>query len=555
MILRIGLLTAFAAASIFFFVTVGISDGHSASYNFPWAVQYLDTFNLSSFLPRHLPGLWNGLGGYDFFFYAPIPFWFVAAFVSPICFGCSPETEFVLGTAVLWLFSGCTFYFFMRRYFDRQGAIVGAFVYMLLPYHLWIDWFIRQAVGEFVAYAFLPLMALGIDTVRVRAGSGWALSIGVAGVTLSHLPTALLAAHVFGFVSICIAMQKIRANDEPLRFLASVSGWAVLGGLVSCFYWLPAVALLESVSSSALYTEYNHAERWLFGLHFDQPNAIFSQIVFYSFLVVLPFIFASAVLSRGAVLMWALVPVSLAVILNLEVSEFIWKNWIIRNVQFPWRLMLFVDFSAAIAITFILMNKSVLRRMRAVSVLLLCAAFPIYIIVSVTVATLSTRFEKDSDWSGAVEYLSPEMLGVVKTRSNVDLGNSIVQSRTIVAMAAIASDTADMAAAFQSFESGPRRVEVIPASNIQLLSVPVQYWELWHAELEGGGLLELLPNPDFGTVDILAPENGFQGRKITLTIPYQTSELVGFAVSGIAALLLALMLFNAQFSKLTRRAR
>ena len=86
MILRIGLLTAFAAASIFFFVTVGISDGHSASYNFPWAVQYLDTFNLSSFLPRHLPGLWNGLGGYDFFFYAPIPFWFVAAFVETLVF-------------------------------------------------------------------------------------------------------------------------------------------------------------------------------------------------------------------------------------------------------------------------------------------------------------------------------------------------------------------------------------------------------------------------------------------------------------------------------------
>ena len=83
----------------------------------------------------------------------------------------------------------------------------------------------------------------------------------------------------------------------------------------------------------------------------------------------------------------------------------------------------------------------------------------------------------------------------------------------------------------------------------------MQYWELWHAELEGGGPLELLPNPDFGTVDILAPENGFQGRKITLTIPYQTSELVGFAVSVIAALLLGLMLFNAQFSKSTRRAR
>jgi len=106
LILRIVLLTAFAAASIYFFVAEGISFGDSARYNFPWAVQYLDAFNLGAYLPRHLPGLWDGLGGFDFFFYAPIPFWFVAAFLSPICAGCSPETEFVLGAAILWLFSG-----------------------------------------------------------------------------------------------------------------------------------------------------------------------------------------------------------------------------------------------------------------------------------------------------------------------------------------------------------------------------------------------------------------------------------------------------------------
>jgi len=153
---------------------------------------------------------------------------------------------------------------------------------------------------------------------------------------------------------------------------------------------------------------------------------------------------------------------------NLEVSETIWKNWIINKVQFPRRLMVFIDLSAAITITL---------------------------------------------------------------------------------------ETAEMHTNFLSFESRPRRVEVIPASAIRLLSVLVQYWELWHAKLEGGGLLELLPNPDFRTIDILALENDSQGRKIALTIPYQISEVVGFAVSVIAALLLGLMLFNAQFSKSTRRAR
>jgi hypothetical protein len=377
------------------------------------------------------------------------------------------------------------------------------------------------------------------------------LSIGVAGVALSHLPIALLAAHVFGLITIWIVLQKIRAKDEPLKFLISITGWTVLGGLLSCFYWLPAVDLLDTVSSSALYNDFAQAERWLYGSRFDRPN----PVIFSSFLAVVPFIIASAVLNRGAVLMWVLAPVALTVFLNLEVSEIIWKNWIINKVQFPWRLMVFVDFSAAIAITFILTSKRVLRRMATVSILLICSAYPIYVVAAYSVATLSTSFEKDNEWAGAVEYLSPEMLNVVKARSNVAHSNQIVQSKAIVAISAITSETAEMHTNFLSFESGPRRVEVIPTSDIQLLPVPVQYWELWHAELKGGGPLELLPNPDFGTVDILAPENGFQGRKITLTIPYQTSELVGFAVSVIAALLLALMLFNAQFSKSTRRAR
>ncbi len=553
LILRIGLLTAFAVVSISLFLTVGISNGDSAAYNFPWAVQYQNAFDLGALLPRHLPGLWNGLGGFDFFFYAPIPFWFVAAFISPICPGCSQETEFVLGTAVLWLFSGVTFYFFLRRYLDRQGAIVGAFVFLLLPYHLWIDWVIRQAVGEFVAYAFLPLIALGIDTVRNRESSGWILSVGVAGVFLSHLPTALLAAHIFGLVVICIVLQKVRAKDEPLMFLASVTGWAVLGSLLSCFYWLPAISLLETVSSLELYRDFAKAEYWLYGLRFDQPHPIDARTFLFSFLAVAPFIVVSSVYNRGTMLIWIVAPVALTVFLNLGLSEFIWKNWIISKVQFPWRMMVFVDFSAAIAISFLLTSKRVLHRMRTISLLFICSAFPIYVVAAHSAGTLSTRFEKTSDWAGAVEYLSPEMLNVVKTRSNIDLGNQIVQYKTIAAIAAIALETADMHTNFQSFENGPRRVEIVPASDVQILSIPVQYWALWRAELEGGEPLELLPNSDFGTIDVVAPQDGFQGRKITLRIPFQTSELVGFVVSGMAILLLALMMFNARWPLFTRR--
>ena len=36
-------------------------------------------------------------------------------------------------------------------------------VFMFLPYHFATDWIIRQAICEFCAYAFIPLIFLGFD--------------------------------------------------------------------------------------------------------------------------------------------------------------------------------------------------------------------------------------------------------------------------------------------------------------------------------------------------------------------------------------------------------
>ena len=526
------------AVGLCLFVLVGFTDGHSASYNYPWAAQYTKAFGIDAGLPRHLPGLWAGLGGYDFFFYGPLPFWVIATSVAPFCFGCTPEALIVWGAALFWLLSGATFYFFMRRYVCSRPALVGAVAYCFLPYHLWLDWLARQAFAEFAAYAFIPLIAIGYDRVRSGERGGWILSLGVAATTLCHLPTALLAFHVFGVIAVILFWQKIRAQAQPYKFAVRLTGWAVLGALLSCFYWLPALSLLDTVSADFLYGQHYIAEDWLFGLRLDQPNPQFAWLICLSFLIVAPIVVITAVVSKGTLRTWILAPVILSFLLNLEISQVIWQNWIIAKVQFPWRMMVFVDFAAAVAISAMVMRFNSLRRQRLVlSLLLVLTVLPAAQFGVWAAGEFKDEFKSEFDWVGAQEYLSPEMTTALLGR--LDRPEDLADREKIApVMQQISTDAARLSEAFMTYESRPRHVLITPVKATPRLSVPIQYWFLWQAELEGGIALELLANAELGTIEIIAPEGGFQGLTVTLTLTYHSSEKLGFAISITAFLLL-----------------
>lgn len=535
-------------------VAGGIPNGHSAGFNYSWAVQYSETYGSNSPIPRYLPGLWAGFGGYDFFFYGPLPFWFNAALVAPLCVGCSVETEFVFGAALLLVFSGVTFYLFLRRFFDTFSSAIGSFGYAILPYHLLTDWFERQAAGEFAAYVFIPLIALGYEAIRNNERRGWLLAVGVAGTALCHLPTALLAAHVFGVVGLVLAWNKKVNRVRPLNYLSRLVVWGAVGGLLASFYWLPAFVLLNEVSPGFLYGDYFVAERWLYGLAFQQPNPDFAVFVFLNFLVVFPFLVASLFVARGILRLWIVIPVAFSVIMNLEISELLWQNWIIARVQFPWRLMVFIDFAAALALTVLVKHRA-----HRFGKLLLIAATVVALRPATDLVNKSNYFKKmtvsvenNMAWLGAVEYLSPEMVTVLKRRLGADRNNAWNFNSIINEMAAMAKEFETSPANFAPIASSPRRIAVVPNDDIDRLSVPIQYWFLWHAEMVGGVALETISNPQFGTLDVIAPEEGFLGRPVTIKLRYHWSEKIGFAVSSLMLLLVIAVACRSESNVLRR---
>ena len=75
-------------------------------------------------------------------------------------------------------FSGLTMYGFVSKLTANKnvGALAGI-LYMLMPYHL-NDMYIRNALGEFLSYIFIPLVFLGIYKIFQKEKGSWILCIG-----------------------------------------------------------------------------------------------------------------------------------------------------------------------------------------------------------------------------------------------------------------------------------------------------------------------------------------------------------------------------------------
>ena len=548
------LAVALACAAIIIILALGMPRGHGTTFAYAWSRQYSDTISWTDPLPRYLPDLWAGFGGHDFFFYAPLPFWPIAVLVDPLCVGCAPSTELLLGISLVLVASSVSMFAFLRSFLDTSPACVGAVVYAMLPYHLLVDWFQRQAVGEFTSYAFIPLVALGMERIRRRSPGAWIMSLGVAGTAFSHLPTTLLVAHVFGVVALCFVAMAPVGTAARLGLLVRFVGYALLGLALSAVYWLPAVVLLDSVSPDVLFSPHFEAWRWLWGQPDPPPHPEFALRILVSFVAVLPLLTIAAISARGPLRIWVIVPVLVALFLNTAASESIWRNWIIAKVQFPWRLMTVVDFAAGVAAA--VLAAGTLRRINrmllgvALAVLVSSMAF---LAAHVRFAPEGTTPEQNyRSWFAAAEYLSPEMTEVLRARLGSTTFEHFDTGAILRAFETMADLFAETPGGGVIVDRRSRSLTIAAPQGATVLSVPVQYWAPWQAWTADGTALETRPNPSFGTLDILSPAEGFGDTPVTVVLPFLPSERAGAAVSLVALLVLAFLVSGSRLQLFRR---
>lgn len=178
----------------------GLPLGHSTHTHILYQHYFDQQIAQGDWSPRWIIAMNRGLGSAVFYAQYPLPYyvaWGISK-VLPNHWGAYEEARALgLSLVLAAILAGLFTYAWCSTFTDRLAAVAAAIVYLTFPYSVTIDIYLRAAIGEFWALAFLPLSFYFIE--RMAAGSRRAmpgLAVAFALMIVSHLFTAVLLAPV-----------------------------------------------------------------------------------------------------------------------------------------------------------------------------------------------------------------------------------------------------------------------------------------------------------------------------------------------------------------------
>ncbi len=330
----------------------GVGRTHDFFVHYLWAREFADVALSGEVYPRWLPGIGDGLGSPAFYFYPPLAY-YVCALVELVTLHALPTQHVIAFAAALFLFgSGAAMFAWLRKFAAAGPALLGAVGYVIAPYHLFVDHYLRGAFGEFATFMFLPLIALGLHDVWARGRWGVAkLALAYAGLIYCHVTTTLL---VSLFLIAPYALFLAATSKQRIRFILSALFAGLCALALAAPTWLPAITLQHYISPEKwdLYTTLNFLpilpHRWT-----DREMMLLYTGGGLGWLVLMGGVTWTAFRQneRSAhLLFWSLLGLSCALlVLGLPFPGF-WTLPIIERVQFSWRLNTVLEFAAITAL-------------------------------------------------------------------------------------------------------------------------------------------------------------------------------------------------------------
>jgi hypothetical protein len=360
----------------------------SAILNYGWTKQFALELGRGQLYPRWLPSSFEGLGSPTFFFYPPLVFYCTG--LLDLVGLTTLQAVNVAAFGFLFL-SGAAMHLWLRG--KTPHALLGACLYMAAPYHL-NDFYDRAALAEFAAYAWLPLIALAIEG-QPRRWAGPLLAVAFAGLIATHLPVALLASLLLIAPLVGFTAWRRRSVGQLARCAAA--GAAGLG--LAMVYLLPALSLQQHVTIRLLSGPYFQPQNW--SVLWPAGGIKTTLLYAYGALAAAAAILALGALRRGA-RFWPLLACCVAG-LSLGLLPVLWMLPLLRNVQFPWRCLVIVEFATVSALCMAPL------RCGAAALAALVAAPSVVLLAGVAQVGLRNPYPRDLDvaMADAAEYLPP----------------------------------------------------------------------------------------------------------------------------------------------------
>ena len=215
--------------------------GHDTKEHLSFGASFAEQFWQGELYPRWLLNMNSGLGSASFFVYPPFPS-YVYALLLPVT-RIIPVNAFGLGEYLCLFTSGLSAFLWMTTLVSRQISLFVAMIYMLLPYHLTIDFCRRGALSEGWALAWMPLV-LYFTTQAVREGRNARTRFCLVGLALTY--ALLIVSHLVSVVMLSalplLLALTIAERGHKTRALLTAVGGMALGTLISAAYLAPAFA-------------------------------------------------------------------------------------------------------------------------------------------------------------------------------------------------------------------------------------------------------------------------------------------------------------------------
>jgi uncharacterized membrane protein len=289
-----------------------------------WSDQFTAELARGHLYPRWLPMANGGAGSPTFYFYPPLAF-YVSGLLGLA--GLPTYAAVIACFAAALILSGYTMLAWLE---GTRHPLLGALFFMAAPYHL-LDFYGRGAQAEFLAIAFIPLLMLGFR--KVREGRPALLALAYAALILAHLPLALLTS-IFLIVPYCASRREVRPYVLPLA----------LGIAIAAIYLVPALALNSYRHSELLSLDPQfRPSNW--SLIFRQTGPVPGMRLVFSVILLIGLI-------PITVLFWAgqrKIPIyaMFCGIVAAGLIPAIWNLPLLREVQFPFRMLPLIEFAIA----------------------------------------------------------------------------------------------------------------------------------------------------------------------------------------------------------------
>lgn len=230
---------------------------------------------------------------------------------------------------------------------NKYASILGSIIYAFAPYRL-VDMYERAALGETLAFIFIPLIIYGIyEIIYKDKKKFYILTLGMTGLILSHI----VSTYIMGIVLFILCLINIKKLLKEKRIIYIILS-ALITLLLTAYFILP---MLEQMKSQTFYysntpniTEFQLSKRTvpIYLLFIGLPNlrkAIFNKYWVPSGIgiIFIYLIYKKIKAKKTTDFINQTYKISIIFLLLTAIKPF-WDLNIIKKVlypiQFPWRL-------------------------------------------------------------------------------------------------------------------------------------------------------------------------------------------------------------------------